>query len=81
MKDIRIMRDFIKLAYKIYPKMFYLLMLSAVINMTSAVFSTYAISIIVRFAENGVFEKAVMTGLMVAVADGIFFMLRRWITG
>ena len=81
MKDIRIMRDFIKLAYKIYPKMFYLLMLSAVINMTSAVFSTYAISIMVRFAENGVFEKAVMTGLMVAVADGIFFMLRRWITG
>lgn len=72
---------FARLAYKIYPKMFYLLVLSTVINLSAVTFSTYAISLIISQVETGDAVLAVRTGILVALADGVAFMLKRWVTG
>ena len=75
------MIKFAKMAYRIYPRMFYVLVLSTVINLLAVTFSTYAISLIISFVENGNPETALKAGVILAGADGLFFMLKRWAEG
>lgn len=72
------MLKFARLAYKIYPRMFYLLVLSTVIDLSAVTFSTYAISLIISQVEKGDVILAVKTGVIVTVLDGVLFLLRRW---
>lgn len=77
MKDSTMLR-FLKLSYRIYPKYFYIMLLSSFISSIQVIFSAFAISLLMEIAQKQLLETALYLGIGVAGLEGILFFANRY---
>ena len=77
MNNIKIMLTFLKLSYKTYKPLFFILIISTLVDTAFSIFTACFLSILVSNIEKGLTNQALQTALIIVIVDGILFIIKR----
>ena len=77
MSNIKIMLTFLKLSYKTYKPLFFILIMSTLVDTAFSIFTACFLSILVSNIEKGLTNQALQTALIIVIVDGILFITKR----
>ena len=77
MNNIKIMLTFLKLSYKTYKPLFFILIISTLVDTAFSIFTACFLSILVSNIEKGLTDQALQTALIIVIVDGILFITKR----
>ena len=77
MNNLKIMLTFLKLSYKTYKPLFFILIMSTLVDTAFSIFTACFLSILVSNIEKGLTNQALQTALIIVIVDGILFITKR----